>query len=102
VVNIGRGLLAVRVCDVDSFRNAHRFEEESAGTRERLEPLRVQLVRVVEGFDENLAQELGHVEMVHQAGNASDPSGGGATFAAGGGKGIGVGRVVEETDVTVR
>src|SRR5207244_28778 len=55
---------------------------------------------IVEGVDEQLAQQLGDVDVIEEAGEAAGAAArGGAAFAPGFGVGLGVGGIVEGTEV---
>jgi len=101
VAGSGRRLAAVRV-DEEGGRRAHRGEEDAGEVGEGLQAFGVADVGVVQGIDEQLAEELGDVAVIEEAGEAaSAAAGGGAAFAPRFGQGLLVIGVVEETEVAV-
>jgi hypothetical protein len=93
----GGGLAAVCV-DEEGGRGAHGFEEDAGEDSERLQAFGVADIGVVERLDEQLAEQLGDVDVIEEAGEAAE-AGRGAAFAAGFGLGCGVGGIVEEAEV---
>src|SRR5207237_4170701 len=101
VASGGRRLAAVRV-DEEGGRGAHRGEEDAGEVSERLQAFGVDRLGVVEGVDEQLAEELGDVDVIEEAGEAAAAAtGSGAAFAPGLGQGLLVIRIVEEAEVAV-
>ena len=94
----GARLAAVRV-DEEGGRGADGFEQDAGEGGERLEAVGVDRLGIVEGVDKQLAEELGDVDVIEEAGEAAQAAaGGGTAFAAGFGLGLGVGGIVEETE----
>jgi hypothetical protein len=88
--------------DEEGGRGADGSEEGAGEVSERLQALGVADVGVVQGIDEQLAQQLGDVDVIEEAGEAAGAAPGrGSAFAARFGLGCGVGRIMEETEGAV-
>jgi hypothetical protein len=101
VAGRGSGLAAVLV-DEEGRWGAHRGKEDASEVGEHRQAFGVADVGVVERLDEQLAEELGDVDVIEEAREAASAATGcGAALAAGFGQGLLVSGVVEETEVAV-
>jgi hypothetical protein len=85
------------------FRGANGAKHDTSQAGERLEPTGVGLFGVIEGIDEDFAEELDDVLVVEQTRKATEATTrGGTALAAGRGQGFLMGVVVEEAEGAVR
>src|SRR5436305_1080378 len=95
------GGLGVRAVEDEGGWSADRLEQGAGEAGEGEQAAGVDGLGVVEGLDEQLAQELADVMVIEKAGiTAGAAARGGTAFGAGFGEGLGVAGIVEEAEST--